>query len=166
MTGSKPRTMTPFAWAVVVVGVFGFVGAVFWLAQTPAPESGSALGDNPAAAIIAIASLLTAIFTPIVNNLVAVRKQVQNSHETNLRDDLDDKHDETSSLLRQILATQKEHGGAIVGIRQDLRQLRVVDRDTGRDVAEVRGTVQDLDKKLDEHLEWSREYVQNTKEKP
>jgi hypothetical protein len=161
MKAPQSRTMTPFAWAVVVIAVLGFAAAVIWLAVTPAPKTGSVLGDNPTAAVIAVATLLTALGVPIVTNLLAVRRQVQNSHESNLRDDLDDKHEETSTLLRQILATQKEHGGAIVGIRQDLRHLRDVDRDTGRDVAEVRGTVTDLDKKLDAHLEWSRDYVQN-----
>lgn len=165
-TERRPSAMTPLAWTVVAVGVLGFIAAVIWLAFTPAPASGTLLGDNPAAAIVAVAGLITAFGTPIVTNLLAVRRQVQNSHPQNLRDDLDDKHDETKALLRQIVATQKEHGGAIVGMRQDLRHLREVDRDTGRDVAEVRGTVTALDQKLDDHLEWSREYVQNTKEKP
>lgn len=172
--------MTPLAWAVVVIGVLGFVVSVFWLAVTPAPATGSLLGDNPTAAIVAVAGLLTALGAPVVTNLIAVRKQVQNSHADNLRDDLDNKHDETQSGLattqqqnttiiaqnEQILRTLKEHGGAIVGIRQDLRHLRDVDRDTGRDLAEVRRATTDLDKKLDDHLEWSREYVQQQNRKP
>lgn len=179
MTERRPSTMTPLAWTVVAVGIFGFVAAVIWLAVTPAPLTGSLLGDNPTAAIVAVAGLLAALGSPVVSNLVAVRRQVQNSHEVNLRDDLDEKQDETRELLatsheqqtriiaqlEQIAATLRDHGGAIIGLRQDLRHLREVDRDTGRDLAEVRRTAADLDQKLDAHLEWSREYVQNQQQK-
>lgn len=79
----------------------------------------------------------------------AAREQVQNSHTVNLRDDFDGKHGETSAKLDQILAAQNEHGGAIVGIRQDLRQLRDVDHANNRDI-------RDLDRKVEEHLTWSR----------
>lgn len=156
--------MTPLAWTVVVVAALGFVVAVIWLALTPEPESGSLLGENPTVAIVAVASFLTALGTPIVTKLTAVQREVQNSHEVNLRDDLDGKHEEVGTLLRQILATQKDHGGAIVGIRKDLRHLRDVDLENGRGVTEVRQTAAALDRKLDEHLEWSRTQAQRIEE--
>ena len=48
------------------------------------------------------------------------RAQVQNSHKTNLRDDIDNLHDD----VRQILTALERHGGEISGLRKDMRVER------------------------------------------
>lgn len=57
----------------------------------------------------------------------ATQEQVQNSHKTNLRDDLDRLHDD----VRLVLTTQEQHGKEIGGIRTDLAH----ERDERLDVA-------------------------------
>lgn len=66
-----------------------------------------------------------------------VKREVKNSHSTNLREDLDRQHDELMAELR--------------GVRKDVGRL-----DT-RDIA--RGEeIRSLTKKLDKHLDWSAEW--------
>lgn len=87
--------------------------------------------------------------------------QTQNSHGTNLRDDLDEHRD----ILGTILARLKDQGGAVIGIRKDLRHLREVDLEQQRATAEHQRATTEIDKKLDAHLEWSRLYVEKQKGK-
>lgn len=51
---------------------------------------------------------------------VASLEQVQNSHTTNLRDDLDGMHQD----VREVLSVLQRHGSEISGLRADLRQER------------------------------------------
>lgn len=50
----------------------------------------------------------------------AARAQVQNSHKTNLRDDMDRLHDD----VREVLEAVKRQGSEISGLRRDLRVER------------------------------------------
>jgi len=49
----------------------------------------------------------------ISHNTKAAKVQVQNSHETNLRDDLDGKQDETRALLGEVLTEVRETKGKV-----------------------------------------------------
>lgn len=53
-------------------------------------------------------------------NLAEVHDQVQNSHKTNLRDDMDRVLDK----LDDVIGGQRRHDKEIAGIREDLRQER------------------------------------------
>lgn len=66
--------------------------------------------------------------------LERVRAQVENSHTTNLREELDDRHKETRDL--------------ITGIQKDVGRL-----DT-RDILRIQAQAE-TNKKLDEHLSWA-----------
>lgn len=87
----------------------------------------------------------------------ASKAQVQNGHtKTVLRDDIDD----ITGMIRTVMDRQARHGealkdatGAVIGIRKDLRHLREVDLDHGRDIRA-------LSTKLDDHLAWSHDYVE------
>lgn len=145
----RRRSMTPLAWLVVVGGIVGFIVGVVWLGATPAPQASSSMRmllENPGAIIVAIISAIAVLGTPVVAKLTAVQREVQNSHKTNLRDDLDEKHDDLLAQLgtviasqATIIATQEDHGRDIGGLRGELRQLREVDTQQARDIAEVRG---------------------------
>lgn len=176
-TPTRPRT-PPIWWVVFAVGLLvAAVGAIVWLGATNAP-AGRPLVENPGGIIVALiggAVSLSALIVPKLNSIrdatAATQHHVVNDHgDRVLRDDLDKAIrliEGVATQVAQVRKTQADHGRDIGGMRADVRQLREVDRDNGRDIAEVRGTVADLDKKLDEHLEWSREYVQNRrKEKP
>jgi len=62
--------------------------------------------------------------------LGAVTDQVQNTHETNLRDDVDS----VLAALERIEATQGQHGHDIGGLRQEIRQERAERADLERRV--------------------------------
>ncbi|MEU8327301.1 DUF2746 domain-containing protein [Micromonospora sp. NPDC048839] len=51
----------------------------------------------------------------------AARDQVQNSHTTNLRDDID----RVLAGLDQVIETQRQHGKDIGGLREELRTERI-----------------------------------------
>lgn len=132
----RPRTMTPVAWIVVVVGVAGFIGAIIWLGATPAPRipNGSrTLLENPGAIVVAIISAIAVLGAPVVAKLSAVQRQVQNSHSVNLRDDLDDKHDENAARLDRIFTAINKLDGRLVNVETaQVVILRTVDRQIAR----------------------------------
>ncbi|ATE85356.1 hypothetical protein SEA_OLIYNYK_26 [Streptomyces phage Oliynyk] len=53
-------------------------------------------------------------------NAQEARDQVANTHSTNLRDDLDDLHND----VREVLRVLGQHSEEIAGLRGDLRQER------------------------------------------
>lgn len=110
------------------------------------------------AAVIALLARQSSRQKKVERDVREITYQTRNSHTVNLRDDLDKKHEETSGALAGIVGQVKDAAGAIIGIRKDLQQLRDVDLDHGRDLQQMRGTVADVDKKLDQHLEWSRKH--------
>lgn len=70
------------------------------------------------AGIAAIGSFGTAYFSHRQHRATkAVREQVQNSHDTNLRDDIDRVLDGITSLVEG----QRRHDSEIAGIREDQR---------------------------------------------
>lgn len=81
------------------------------------------MSDAVAVALIGVAgTIVSIILTARVNNKVKrVTDQVENDHgrdpskTTNLREDLDEKHDELLTTLRRDVG----------GIRHDIRQIRV-----------------------------------------
>lgn len=80
------------------------------------------MSDAVAVALLGlVGTAASIILTALVNGkLKRVRAQVENDHArdptktTNLREDLDEKHDELLTMLRRDVG----------GIRQDIRQLR------------------------------------------
>jgi hypothetical protein len=72
----------------------------------------------------------------------ATLHQVKNSHETNLRDDLDEKQDETRGLIRQVRDDLGEMRVEIREVRQSASDDRTEGkkqwRDIGRQVIQLR----------------------------
>ncbi|ALX67451.1 DUF2746 domain-containing protein [Microbacterium sp. XT11] len=62
-------------------------------------------------------ALVALITTGIRRRVKAIQGQVQNDHPTNLREELDDRHDETREWFREL---RRDIGG----LRQDLRGVR------------------------------------------
>ena len=69
-----------------------------------------------------------------------IREQVQNSHGTNLRNDID-----------RVLAVVESVQGDVRGIRKDVGRLDQRDMQRGHDFGR-------LEEKLDDHLAWSAEW--------
>lgn len=65
----------------------------------------------------------------IEKDAAETRYQVKNSHTTNLREEGDDRHEELTTLVRQVISTQATQGLDIGGIRSELRALRKDDTD-------------------------------------
>lgn len=78
----------------------------------------------------------------VPEKLERVRNQVENSHKTNLRDELDSRHSETLDLIR--------------GLQKDVGRLDQRDINTGQKIGTVNQNIADVDKKLDDHITWSR----------
>lgn len=117
-------------------------------------------GELIAAAAMVLAALIAAggsvmvarITKGLRRDVTAVRHHVQNSHTTNLRDDLDEKNDSVHESLAQ-LHTLVQH---VAGQVQDVVTEQQASRQDGvllrKDVHEVRGQVQTLTKRFDDHL--------------
>ena len=74
------------------------------------------------AAIGALGLVLVAVINTRTNRRVkAIQRQVQNDHTTNLREELDDRHDEIGEWLREV---RRDIGG----MREELRGVRSVQR--------------------------------------
>lgn len=94
------------------------------------------MSDAVAVAIIGLAgTVVSIILTARLNGKVRrVREQVENDHAadpsktTNLREDLDEKHDTIVTMLRRDVG----------GIREDIRQIRA-------DISDTNGRVHDLE---------------------
>lgn len=100
MSDSRPRTprwVWPTVASVTVVVVAASIWGGLWLV-TAYDAHGKRILDDPTSVVIAgaftaLAALAAPPITILVKRLGDIRHQVQNSHEANLRDDIDDKHD-------------------------------------------------------------------------
>lgn len=70
--------------------------------------------------IVAAGGVLAAIFG---RQLGRIRKQVENSHSTNLRDDMDDQHREVMGQLGRVADRLEGTAADIRGIRKDIGRL-------------------------------------------
>lgn len=130
--------------------------------------------DIPGGWVTIIVALITAVVGPAaiailgaklnrkVNHLradaKATREQVENTHETNLRDDNDDKHAELVALVNAVIDTQKSQGVEIGGIRSELRAVR-------KDVSDLRGEL-GIERQRIRELEDTRPHTQPRPHRP
>lgn len=93
--------------------------------------------------------------TGIETTIETVRSQVQNSHGTNLRDDIDRNQAETREhferLEERVTGVQKQVG------RQDQRNILIAQeaQTIRRDLSEIETQTGAIDLKLTQHMEWS-----------
>lgn len=110
--------MTPAWWLLLIAGVLVAAGAVIWLgAQND--SDGAPLIENPGGVIVALFGGVTAILAIVLPQVLAIKHEVKNSHDTNMRDDLDDKHDAIIARIDKVFGA----------VSSDIRGLR---RDVGR----------------------------------
>lgn len=95
--------MTPEAWASVIVACVMAVGSIA-VAIITTRRHGAAIADNTA-------------------KTDQVLHQVQNDHQTNLRDDLDALRKETMDALDRVEAAQGMMGGIVGQITKDVREV-------------------------------------------
>ncbi|QZY52935.1 hypothetical protein [Leucobacter tenebrionis] len=89
------------------------------------------------AIIAAVQALSLGVLGKVSRDSSTTRKEVKNSHSTNLREELDERHHEQMSELR--------------GIRKDVGRLDTRDIQRGEEI-------RDLTRKVDKHLDWSAEW--------
>lgn len=96
------------------------------------------LVDDPGAVLVGFMAVIGAVITFVAPKLETIRHQVQNSHKTNLRDDLDEKFD---NVLGELRGVRKDVG------RVDDRVGRIDDRQTRteRRLDQVFDKVEDLE---------------------
>jgi hypothetical protein len=92
-------TVDPSVQTAIVTGVFGLLALVV----------GELLRRNHKA------------LGEVREHAMAARDQVQNTHKTNLRDDMDRMHED----VRQVLEVVRSHGYELGHLRRDLQQERV-----------------------------------------
>ncbi len=86
-------------------------------------------------AVIAAAQAVTLAFIGIVaKDSSLTRKEVKNSHSTNLREELDERHNEQMSELR--------------GIRKDIGRLDKRDIDRGEEIRDLRRKTETNDARI------------------
>lgn len=92
---------------------------------------------------------LTGRLASVDDKLERVRAQVENSHSTNLRDDLD----------RDRKAAEKRHEEVLEemrGMKKDIGRIDTREIDLGRELRDTRNEVGSVRRELTEHIEWSR----------
>ncbi|MDR2294674.1 MAG: hypothetical protein LBE05_05670 [Microbacterium sp.] len=101
-------------------------------------DDGDPLIDDPGAVLVGFMAMVGAVLAFVAPKLETIRHQVQNSHKTNLRDDLDDKFDR---VLTELGGVRKDIG------RVDDRVGRLDDRQsrTERRLDRVFDRVDDLE---------------------
>jgi archaellum component FlaC len=81
--------------------------------------------------IVAVGGVLAAIFGRQIRlirlDASASRRQVENSHPTNLRDDMDDQHREVMGQLGRVADRLEGTASDIRGIRKDIGRLESKD---------------------------------------
>lgn len=82
------------------------------------------LGASAVAVVTAIGLILVAIVNRTRQHTKAVRTQVENDHEINFRDELDDRHAEILAKVDAAAEAIAGLGKSVGGIRDDLRQVR------------------------------------------
>lgn len=73
------------------------------------------------AVVGAVGKIITARISTLSSSVGEVRAQVKNSHDTNLREELDERHAETAEWFKE---TRRDIGG----LRSELRALREGDQ--------------------------------------
>lgn len=110
------------------------------------------------AVVGALATVITAVLARQSKSLKAVRDQVENSHidesgqPYNLRDNIDENQAEVLNALGRV---ERE----LVGMKKDIGRLDDRDLAHGKHHERVDGKLDQLDTKLDTHLEQTREHV-------
>lgn len=138
MNTKRPRTLR---W--VVLGVALVVVLIVVLGQVKI--DGAPVIDSPTTLlvqIVASAGIVAAAVIPTLrraaNDASVAKEQTANSHKTNLREELDERHDEIIAAFRmtrgdvqRVLDTQHEHTARMDRIQSDQRGIR---RDVGRNM--------------------------------
>ena len=70
-----------------------------------------------------------------------IRHEVKNSHSTNLRDDVDGKHDEMMGEVRALAAGQERLALSVGGLHEDVRLLHQADGRQTDSVARLRAEI-------------------------
>lgn len=108
------RRFTVPAWVIIALGAVVTVGVVLWVSSLT-DDSGAELLDGPAASVIVgVLGFLGTTLALLVKRTGEVKYEVSNSHQENLRDDLDGKHDKIWArldlILRRLVAGDERMG--------------------------------------------------------
>lgn len=99
------------------------------------PPVQAAIATSAATVVVALIGVALELLRRSHKKLGAVRDQVENSHGTNLRDDID----HVIAAVSRIEEMQKFHTGAIAGMREEMRQQRVEHHDLEKQVHRLAG---------------------------
>lgn len=128
---NPPRLTSPLGWVGLIVGLLALVGGIIWLGATHDAD-GQDLIENPGAVLVAVLGTFTAAISVLGPSLRRIDKQVSNTHDINLRDDLDIKHERLHRALE--------------GLASDMRGMR---RDIGRNTDQISYVRQRVDSLVD-----------------
>lgn len=102
---TKDRHRSVPSWVVVAIGAIITGAGLLW-SSTLYDERGEAVLDGPAATVlVALIGVVGTVLGLLLQRSSEIRHQVKNSHTTNLRDDIDGKHDENAEKLERIFTT-------------------------------------------------------------
>lgn len=87
------------------------------------------IAAGPGMVTAALGALSLVKVRRIRQDTAATRDQVENNHDTNLREEADERHEENAGLLRQLVTTVNGVVRDLGGIRAEIRALRDDDAD-------------------------------------
>ncbi len=135
---TEPR-QGPYVFGIAVAALIFLVGLVMFGSAVLTKPNGEPLFQDPGevvGGVVTLAGTLGVAILTFVKDLdrrsrrleqdtAIVKENVQNSHDTGLRDNIDDNHREVIQQQEAILQTQASQGQMMTGITEALRTLTV-----------------------------------------
>ena len=136
--GEDTRFRMP-AWAILGLGIVGTGAAIVWSANIPDANGDTFLDDGVVKILLALIGAAVTLMSFLLQRQNDVRHQVQNSHKTNLRADVDEVKDSSASAASDAADLKREVADVkadVTEVRDDVKQVRREMQDSRRETHE------------------------------
>lgn len=129
------------AWAILGIGIVGTGAAIVWASNLTDDQGNALLDDGVIKIILALIGAAVTLMSFLLQRQNDVRHQVQNSHKTILRDDIDVVKDSSASAASDAADLK----GEVAEVKSDVADVK-------GEVRQIRGELQDSRRETHERL--------------
>jgi len=141
VSGEDDRRFRLPEWMVLGLGIVGTGAAIIWVSNVPDPNGDTFLDDGVTKILLALIGGAVTLMSIILQRQNDVRHQVQNSHKTNLRADVDVVKDSSASAASDAADIKEE----VADVKTDVKDIQ-------DDIKQIRGELQDSRRETHERL--------------